>query len=198
MTVRQDTVNASYCSWPSGAFSLFVAAHQVQSWILCQTPPDSSQTPIDINWFMVSSVGWNYVWLNTVCIKRSDTTVWSVSDICCYLFSSVHKHASGSLQAHEEEPNITAARVQQMWRVSPGGAVGLCVACSGYPPGPLQIAGHVAGVTFSMKRCRWGATLLDKRGEAQGGPAWRVYVCRWKGHVDILTLCDMRRCDRGA
>lgn len=80
------------------------------------------------------------------------------------------KHASGSLQVLKEKQNITQAEFSKCG-VSPWGVIGLCLACFEYPPGPLQIAGHVASVTFSMRRCRWGAVLLEKHGGAEGGHA---------------------------
>lgn len=42
----------------------------------------------------------------------------------------------------------------------PWGVIGLCLACFRYPPDLPQIAGRVASVTFSVKRCWWGAGLL--------------------------------------
>lgn len=59
--------------------------------------------------------------------------------------------------------------------------------CFGYTPGPLQIAGHVASVTFYMKRCRWGSTLLEKHGEAEGGR--RQSAAQRRGHVCGPYVC---------
>lgn len=95
----------------------------------------------------------------------------------------------------EEKLNITQAEFSKCG-VSPWGVIGLCLACFGYLAGPLQIAGHVATVTFSMKRCRWGATLLEKHGEADEGRCQSVsavaWACVWSVHVHV----SMKRAQR--
>lgn len=59
--------------------------------------------------------------------------------------------------------------------MSPWGVIGLCLACFGYPLGTLQIAGHVARLTFSDERLRLCVrerlSSMERVGtEAKGGP----------------------------
>lgn len=128
--------------------------------------------------FIVSFAGWNYdllgIILIIIFIVKLGPTVERTRSL------NLIKHllilVPGSLKTCKlsftretrKKQNITQAEFSKCG-VSPWGVIGLCLACFGYPPGPLQIAGHVASVTFSMRRCRWGAVLLEKHGEAEGG-----------------------------